>query len=86
MGVRMKYFNIFGIHRKIQFLWKKGGGVAKSQYIEGLPKKVKREAWTVYIFSGGGGAWQERGGGVSEGEGVDTPMYTMPIYLIYQHS
>ena len=38
--------------------------MAKSQYIEGLPKKVKREAWTVYIFSGGGG-----GGGGKKGGG-----------------
>ena len=25
-------------------------------------------------------AWQERGGGVFEGEGVDTPMHTMMVF------
>ena len=39
---------------------------------------LKRGAWTVCRFKGGGGregAWQKRGGGVFEG--VDTPMHTM---------
>ena len=79
MGVRMKYFNIFGIHRKIQFLGKKGGGGgAKNQYIEGLPKKVKREAWTVYIFRGGG--LGKRGGVVFLRGRVLIPQCTLCLY------
>ena len=38
-----------------------------------MPKK--EGAWTVCRFKGG--AWQERGGGVFEGGGVDTLMPTM---------
>ena len=43
-----------------------------------IPKKW---AWTVCRFKGeGGGAWQERGGGVFESlRGVDTTMHTMDM-------
>ena len=40
-----------------------------------MPKKVG--SWIVCWFKGGAG-WQERGGGVFEGE-IDTPMLTMII-------
>ena len=61
MGLRMKDFNILGVHWKIQLLggssWKtdKGGGDC-----------LKRGAWTVCKFKGGG-TWQERGGGIFKG-------------------
>ena len=54
MGLRMKNFNTFGVHRKIQFL---GGSVLKKQiYRRGLPE---RRDWK---FEDVRGAWQERGG------------------------
>ena len=60
MELRMKNFNIMGVHRKIQFL---GGGVMKNQYTGGN-----------YLKRGGGlgqvsdlrGACRRRGGGVFE--------------------
>ena len=35
MGLRIKNFNIFGVHQKIRIL---EGGFMKNQYIGGLPK------------------------------------------------
>ena len=60
----MKNFNIFGLHKKIQYL----RGVHENQYVEGDYLK-RRVAWTVSRLKGGGGggAWQERGGSVFEG-------------------
>ena len=59
MGLRMKNFNIFGVHWKIWFL---GGGLTKNLYRMG--DCLKRGAWTVCRFKRG--AWQERQGGVFE--------------------
>ena len=59
MGLRMKNFNIMGVHWKIQFL-SGGGGVTKNQYIyrEDLPEK------------GGLGQFADLRGGLAEKEGV----------------
>ena len=56
MGLRMKNFNILGVHWKIWFL----RGSWKANIEGGLPKKG---AWTVCRFKGG--AWEERGDGVN---------------------
>ena len=61
MGLKMKNFNIFGVHRKIQFL---GAGFLKNQYRWG--DCIKRGAWPErrgWYFWGRGG--------------VDTPMHAM---------
>ena len=50
-----------------------GGGYEKPLYREELPKG--EGAWTVCRFRGGG--LGERGDGVFEGAGVDTPMHTI---------
>ena len=60
MGLRMKNFNISGVHWKIQLSGGRRGGI-------------------VCKFRGKGGAWQEKGSGVFEGGGVDTPMHTMVV-------
>ena len=53
------------------------GGFTKKNNIEGgLPKKMG--AWTACQFKGG---WQERGGGVFEGAGVDAPTHTMSLHV-----
>ena len=44
-------------------------GVLKNQYIGGLPKKGGG-GLGQFVDLRGGGAWQERGGGVFEGGGV----------------
>ena len=72
MGLRMKNFNIMGVHWKIQFL-SGGGGVTKNQYIY-IGFAWEGGAWTVCRFKGGS-CWK-RGGGVFEGR-VDTPMHTI---------
>ena len=59
MVLRMKNFNIFGIHWKIRFL---GGGLEK-WYVGGIAKKGVLGQFVDLR----GGAWQERGGGVFEG-------------------
>ena len=64
----MKYFG-----GSLKYLTFRGGGSRKISIEGRLPKKGG--AWTVCRFKGG--AWQERGGGVFEGVGVDTPMQTM---------
>ena len=62
MVLRMKNFNILGVHWKI---WLLGGWVTKNQYRGGgLPKKGGLEQ-----FADLRGAWQERRGVVFE-EGV----------------
>ena len=52
MGLKMKNFNIFWVHRKIQFLGDKGGWCLQKTNIEGGD------------YLKGGGAWQEREGDV----------------------
>ena len=50
--------------------------MTKNQYRGG--DCLKREALTVFQFIvAGGRSWQERGGGIFEREGVDTPMHAM---------
>ena len=69
MGLRMKSFNIFGVHWKIWFLG--GGGGGGSQKIEGrMPIKG---GWTVCRFKWGLGKKE----GVVFLMGVDTPMHAM---------
>ena len=50
MELRMKNFNIMGVHRKIQFL---GGGVMKNQYTGGNYLKRGGGPWTVFRLKGG---------------------------------
>ena len=54
MELRMKNFNIMGVHWKIQFLWGGGGGggggYKKPIYRGDLPEK--EGAWTVCRFKG----------------------------------
>ena len=57
MGLRMKNFNIFGVHKKIQVL---GGG---GEFTGGIA--LKSGAWTVCRYKGK--AWQEIGGGIFKG-------------------
>ena len=65
MGLRMKNFNILGVHWKIRFLG--GGGLLKTN-IEGGRVCLKRGGGVgQFAYLGGGVGWQERGGGVSEG-------------------
>ena len=75
MVLRMKNVNILGVHWRIRLL----GGGSRKTHIEGrIAWKLKRGGtWTVCQFKGG--TWQERGGSVFEGGGVDTPMHTMCI-------
>ena len=49
MGLRMKCFNIMGLHWKIQFLGGWGGGSRNSVCWGRL---LKKGAWTVYRFKG----------------------------------
>ena len=74
----MKNFSTLGVHWKIELL---GGGSRKNN-IEG-GDCLKWGAWTVCWFKGG--AWQERGGGVLEWGGVDTPMHTKSYPKIIWH-
>ena len=55
MGLRMKDFNIFGVHWKIRFLG--GGGSRKTNILGGLPKKGGLDSLQIW-----GEAWQKRGG------------------------
>ena len=74
--LRMKNFNIFGVHWKVRLLL---GGSRKTnieQYRRGVPK---RGGFGLFADLSGGGAWQERGSGVFEGVGIDTPMHTMAL-------
>ena len=72
MVLRMKNFNIFGVHWKIRLLGR-GGGLEKTIYREDCLKRGLGQFFDLR------GAWQERGGGVFERETVHTPMPTMII-------
>ena len=63
MVLRMKNFNILGVHWKIWLLKRGGGGGGGSwkTNIEG-GDCLKRGAWTVYWFKGGGLARKREGG------------------------
>ena len=61
MVLRMKNFNILGVHWKIQLLGG-GGGSQKNNIYGGLPKKGE-----LGQFANLRGPWQERGSGVLEG-------------------
>ena len=56
----MKNFNIFGVHLKIWFLWRGGGGRSWKTGIEGGIAREKT-AWIVSRFNGC--VWQEQEGG-----------------------
>ena len=51
MGLRMKCFNIMGLHWKIQFLGGWGGGVGSRNSVC-WGRLLKKGAWTVYRFKG----------------------------------
>ena len=76
MGLRMKKFNIFGVHWKIQIL---GVGVTNTE--GGLPKK--RELGQFVDLRGG--AWQERGGGIFEGGWYLNAHCRCYLYLLRVH-
>ena len=67
MGLRMKNFNIFGVH---QTVWLSGGGSQKTR--GGLPKKG---AWTVCRFRG----HLAKEKGVVFLRGAHIPMHTMEL-------
>ena len=69
MVLRMKNFNILGVHWKIRLLGV--GGSRKTNVEGGLPKKGALVSLPIY----GGDLARKRGGGVWGG--VDTPMHTM---------
>ena len=69
MGLRMKSFNIMGVHWKIWFL----GGFTKNQYIGGIALKGE-----LGQFADLRGAWQKRGGWCFWGE-VDIPMHNIKL-------
>ena len=70
MGLTMKNFNIFGVHWKIWVLGGVGGGgLTKNQYRGG--NCLRRGAWTVYRFKGGGGLARKKG--MVFLRGVDNP-------------
>ena len=69
MVLRMKNFNILGVHWKIRLLG--GKGLTKNQYTGGYCLKRGHGQ-----FVGLRRAWQEKGGWWFWG-GVDTPMHTM---------
>ena len=73
MVLRMKNFNILGVHWRIQLLG--GGGSQKTNIDGGLPKSGGGGVWTVCQFSEGG-LGKKEWGCVFEKKG-DTPMYTM---------
>ena len=60
MRLRMKNFNIMGVHRKIRFL---GGGFTKNRYIG--RNCLKRGSLDSFRFKGGLG--KKEGNGVFEG-------------------
>ena len=63
MRLRMKNFNIMGVHRKIQF---SEGRFTKKQYIGGNCLKRGGGTWTACRFKEG--AWKKSGwGGIFEG-------------------
>ena len=70
MVLRMKNFNILGVHWKIRLLGV--GGSRKTNVEGGLPKKGALVSLPIY---GGDLARKREGGGVWGG--VDTPMHTM---------
>ena len=71
MGLRMKQFNIFGVHIKIEFL----GGI----YRKGLPKKGGLNSLQFYGVELG----KKEGDGVFEEGGADTPMHTMHLLYLF---
>ena len=69
MGLRIKNYNILGVHWRI---WVLGGWFLKNQFRR--RGCLKREAWTVWGFKGR--AWQERRRWCFWGE-IDIPMHNM---------
>ena len=75
MGLRMKNFNIMGVHWKIQF---SRVGFTKNQYIEGIAWKEGLGQFSDLRKS----LAKKREGRWGEGGGGDTPMYSMKIALL----
>ena len=75
MGLRMKIYNIFGVHWKTQLL----GRVQVKQIYRGDCLKKGRGVGGFGLFAdlrgSRGGACQERGGGVFEGGWYPNPHY-----------
>ena len=65
MELRMKNFNILGVHWRIQLLG--GGGSRKTNIDGGLSKRGK--AWAVCQFKAGGLGKKEEGGVFEAGRG-----------------
>ena len=79
----MKNLNVMWIHWKIRFLWGggRGGGVGGHEKTIYRGNCLKREAWSVCKFKGGGLAKKEVDGVFEEGGGGDTPMHTMATFF-----
>ena len=75
MVLRMKNFNILGIHWKIRLL----GGCSQKNNIDGRGH-LEMGVWTVYLFKGGVG--KKEWGGDFEGR-VWYPMHTMLYVYVY---
>ena len=80
MVLRMKNFNILGVHWKIRLLI--GGGGSQKTNIEAGDYLKRGRVWTVYWFKGELG--KKGGGGVFEGEegGGLRPQYTLCSFPI----
>ena len=76
MVLRMKNFNVLGVHWKIWLL--RGGGGSRRTNIEG-GDCLKRGAWAVCWFKGGLGK-KEEGGVFEEGRGWDPNAHYAPPY------
>ena len=81
MGLRMKNFNIVGVHLKIRFL-----GSVHEKPIQGELPKIGEGAWAVCRFKRGRGVGKKERGGAFEGGRNETPMHTMYISAKTAHS
>ena len=78
----MKNLNVMWIHWKIRFLWGGGeGGVGGHENTIYRGNCLKREAWSVCKFKGGGLAKKEVDGVFEGGGEGDTPMHTMATFF-----
>ena len=79
----MKNLNVMWIHWKIRFLWGGGGegGVGGHEKTICRGNCLKRAAWSVCKFKGGGLAKKEVDGVFEGGGEGDTPMHTMATFF-----
>ena len=80
MVLRIKNFNVLGVHGKIRLL---GGGFMKNQYRGG--NCLKGGGLRQFADLKGGGLARKRGVVFLKGGGVDTPMHTMGHFKVLEH-